>query len=378
MTLAAQLAHAWQGAQAEVLAQRGWSSRLRRAALLLKLVALELVATARLAPYALRALACHRCLLSSGRLSVNSYAPSTRCIIELVKPAVASASSGLLPIVVYVNGGVWSAGDSWSFAPLAKALSDAGLLVCIAQYRLFPSVLVPSMVDDVCAALDWVHQNALRNGGDPARVTLLGHSAGAHLSALALLRRPSSAPPLHAFIGLAGVYDVAQHYGFEKQRGVHSLSTMEAAMGGQDAFESLSPACIVRSSTAALLPPVLLLSSTNDRTVPPAQSHVMEEALLAAGAESVAHLQYSHASHLDFACSWELDEHLRRPADVPFFAHDAERALAAHAVDTLSVALHARDRSEVKNLLSAATLRRRGRRAATTVHTRSSARMMRI
>ena len=74
------------------------------------------------------------------------------------------------------------------------------------QYRNFPQARIPGMVDDVHDAIGWVLANAARLGGNPDEVTLVGQSAGAHLSAMVLLRRQRTASslPLRRFIGISG------------------------------------------------------------------------------------------------------------------------------------------------------------------------------
>ncbi len=318
MALSKQIAHAWRGAKREVAEQRGAVARLLRALRLVFLVMRELLGTAALAPYGLRAALCRHSLVTSGRLVVHRYGDELRNSIEVITPAgtqadaAASEESVLRPVVCWVNGGVWSAGDAWQFAPLARTLSDAGAVVCLVQYSLYPSATVPTMVAEVCEALEWCQRNACRFGGDAERVTLLGHSAGAHLAACAVVRRSITPPPLpqlHAFVGVAGVYDVEEHFRYETQRGVQNLSTMEAAMGGQDAFARHSP-CLalgaVETSLAARLPPMLLLSSLADSTVPTTQSDAMLAAALSAGA-CATHLVYDTITHLQFATAWEYD-----------------------------------------------------------------------
>ncbi len=85
---------------------------------------------------------------------------------------------------------------------------------------------------------------------------MVGHSAGAHLCAMALFRRAAAAAAgglgdarMPALACLAnGVYDIAQHYVYETWRGVQSLSTMERAMGGAAAFPLQSPALILHQA----------------------------------------------------------------------------------------------------------------------------------
>jgi acetyl esterase/lipase len=239
---------------------------------------------------------------------------------------------------------VWSSGDAWQFSPLGQLLSDAGAVACVAQYTLFPAATVPRMVAEVLAAVNWVQANAALFGGDAARVSVLGHSAGAHLAACAVLARAAAAsalPPLHALVGLAGVYDVQRHYLYETQRGVNAISTMEAAMGGRHAFAALSPSVTLRAAAADLaarLPPVVLMGSEADNTVPWEQGEELLAPLLACGA-AARHLVYAATTHTHFATGWEYGaQHVVEP---PLLGHDAAgprgEAMMAHAQDVLAI-----------------------------------------
>ncbi|GLC42361.1 hypothetical protein PLESTM_001324900 [Pleodorina starrii] len=99
----------------------------------------------------------------------------------------------LMPVVFFVHGGVWASGETWQYAPLATRLAQAGLVVVVPTYTLYPEALAGTMVEEVSAALSWTFNNAVRYGGDPARITAAGHSAGGHLVAWALLRRAAAA-----------------------------------------------------------------------------------------------------------------------------------------------------------------------------------------
>lgn len=91
-----------------------------------------------------------------------------------------------LPVVIWVHGGGWRNGDKDNRAGmhLCQTWSRNGCVVVGLDYRLTPSVVHPAHVEDVAAGIAWVHKNISKHGGDPRRIFLLGHSAGAHLVAL--------------------------------------------------------------------------------------------------------------------------------------------------------------------------------------------------
>lgn len=88
------------------------------------------------------------------------------------------------PVVLYVHGGSWNAGDKRTVAHLPAFFTGAGWILGSVNYRLAPQAQHPALVQDVAAAVAWVHDNIARYGGDPNQIFLIGHSAGAHLAAL--------------------------------------------------------------------------------------------------------------------------------------------------------------------------------------------------
>ena len=89
------------------------------------------------------------------------------------------------PVMIYIHGGGWSGGDKTPGAEdKAKLLATQGVMLVSVNYRLSPAVTHPIHVKDVAAAVAWVHDNIDDYGGDPERMIVMGHSAGAHLAAL--------------------------------------------------------------------------------------------------------------------------------------------------------------------------------------------------
>ena len=89
--------------------------------------------------------------------------------------------SGSLPVVLYVHGGgfrILSKDTHWI---MALAFARRGYVVFNINYRLAPTHPFPAAIEDCCAALAWVTENAAQFGGDPTRLVLAGESAGANL-----------------------------------------------------------------------------------------------------------------------------------------------------------------------------------------------------
>jgi acetyl esterase/lipase len=89
--------------------------------------------------------------------------------------------------MAFIHGGGWEFGDKANMPhgrDKAAAFTPRGFVFASLNYRLSPAVKHPAHVQDVAAAIAWLHENAATIGGDPDRIYVMGHSAGAHLAAL--------------------------------------------------------------------------------------------------------------------------------------------------------------------------------------------------
>lgn len=89
-----------------------------------------------------------------------------------------------LPVVFWIHGGGWQAGDKKEVQEKPRAFTEKGFVFVAPNYRLLPDVEMGDIVKDVAKALRWTHDHAAEYGGDPERVIVAGHSAGAQLAAL--------------------------------------------------------------------------------------------------------------------------------------------------------------------------------------------------
>jgi acetyl esterase/lipase len=89
-----------------------------------------------------------------------------------------------LPVVFWIHGGGWQAGDKSLVALKPKAFTEAGFVFVSIQHRLLPTVEMGDITRDVAKALGWVHKNIATYGGDPTRLLVMGHSSGGQLAAL--------------------------------------------------------------------------------------------------------------------------------------------------------------------------------------------------
>ena len=87
------------------------------------------------------------------------------------------------PVVLFVHGGGWRMGDKRQRYSKLPTFVDSGYVFVTINYRLSPNVKHPAHVKDLSTAIDWVHQNISNYGGNPRKIILIGHSAGANMVA---------------------------------------------------------------------------------------------------------------------------------------------------------------------------------------------------
>lgn len=88
------------------------------------------------------------------------------------------------PVLVFIHGGYWRALDKSDHSFIAPAFTHAGACVVVPNYALCPAVSIPDIVRQMACALAWTWRHAAEFGGDPGRITVVGHSAGGHLAAM--------------------------------------------------------------------------------------------------------------------------------------------------------------------------------------------------
>ena len=126
-----------------------------------------------------------------------------------VFPAAAAGA----PVQVFIHGGYWRALDKSDHSFVAEALVPAGATVVAINYDLCPAVTLDRIVAQTRAAIAWTYRHIGAYGGDPERLFLSGHSAGAHLAVMALLedwpaRHDLPPDPIQGVTAISGVYDL--------------------------------------------------------------------------------------------------------------------------------------------------------------------------
>lgn len=117
------------------------------------------------------------------RYTERDGVPGRRNSLDIHRPAAIDPDEPL-PILIFIHGGGWSIGDKSRVGHKPAWAAGHGWVLVSVNYRLSPDVMHPEHARDVAAAVAWVRANAGSFNGDPARIALMGHSAGAHLAAI--------------------------------------------------------------------------------------------------------------------------------------------------------------------------------------------------
>ncbi|NWG45243.1 MAG: alpha/beta hydrolase [Alphaproteobacteria bacterium] len=186
-----------------------------------------------------------------------TYGPEPRQRLDVYVPA--SPADGPRQALVFLYGGSWQSGRRALYPFLGAAFAGRGFVTVIPDYRLHPEAPFPAFMEDAAAALAWTVRRIGDYGGDPARIGLMGHSAGGHMGTLLLTDRryldAAGVPPAtpRAFVGLAGPYSF------------NPLKSESVA----EVFAHLPDVSVARPvlQVSGSEPPMLLLHGQRDRTV---------------------------------------------------------------------------------------------------------------
>lgn len=211
-------------------------------------------------------------------------------LLDLYLPADAEN----FPVLLFIHGGGWrhghKDGDFNFYHRLGKGLARRGVGVAVAAYRLAPKHKFPAQAEDVARATRWVYENIGEYGGDPGRIFLCGHSAGAHLVALAALDerylKAEGLPPeaVAGVIGISGPYDV--EYMWEEGGWFARRYFVEPAFGDEPATWATASAPNYARADA---PPFLLIYAEHDHAGLAAQAYRLAGALAARGVQTPVH-----------------------------------------------------------------------------------------
>lgn len=213
------------------------------------------------------------------------YGAGPRHRLDVYAPAGARG----LPTVVFFYGGSWQEGARGDYAFVARALAKAGIVVIVPDYRVYPQARFSGFMRDGADAVAWAHAHASDYGGDPARLVLMGHSAGAHIAALLTLdprwlRRDGLDPHrvVAGMVGLAGPYDFLPV----------KDPVLRTIFGPPAEPADTQPITFVDGSN----PPMFLATDADDETVLPRNTYALAQKIRAAGGP-VETRTYAHLNH---------------------------------------------------------------------------------
>ena len=196
-----------------------------------------------------------------------------------------------LPVLVWLYGGGWYSGQRDDYGFAGRAFARQGFIVVIPDYRIVPDGHWPDFLQDSAAAVAWTDANIANYGGDPDRIALSGHSAGAYNTVMLALdpqwmkAAGSDTSVIRGVAALAGPYDFAP---FEEG------GRADVAMGDIRPVERTQPITFVRADA----PPLWLGHGTADTVVRVRNSQRLAAAMQKVGG-SAALREYDGLSHND-------------------------------------------------------------------------------
>lgn len=256
-------------------------------------------------------------------LADQPYGHGPRQSLDIWVPEGARAEDRL-PVVVFFYGGGWDSGDRDSYGFVGRALAREGFLTVIPDYRLVPRAHWPDFVEDCAAAVAWVHEHVASLGGDPGRIALMGHSAGAYNAAMLALdpawlqRAGSDVAAIRGVAGLAGPYDFLP---------LEKGGRAEKAMGKVRPLEKTQPIAFARGDA----PPMWLVSGEDDDVVRPRNSQNLASAIARAGGAATLRL-YPGMGHTGIVMALSAPFRGRAPVfeeAVDFLRETTARRIAA-------------------------------------------------
>jgi len=199
-------------------------------------------------------------LISRAGYSVTedlAYGSSARQKLDVYTPDHLTAKA---PVILFFYGGSWQNGRKEDYLAFGESFATKGIVVAVADYRVYPEVRYPDFLEDGAAALAYVHAHIAEYGGDPDRIFVAGHSAGGYIAVM-LASDPKYLEDaggklswVRGAIGIAGPYDF--------------LPLKDPALvtifGGADRTDT-QPITYIDGKR----PPMLLAAGEDDKTVDP-------------------------------------------------------------------------------------------------------------
>jgi acetyl esterase/lipase len=197
------------------------------------------------------------------------------------------------PVIFSIHGGALEAGDRSEERFVGQRFAGAGYVTVVISYRLSPDVSHPAHIQDVAAAFAWVTRNIAQHRGDPNRILVIGHSAGAYLAMLLAADPRWLAAHMLSPRAIAGVAPVSGFYWVDREGVGPDRPTY---IWGRDrhVWVDASPAHYLRPT----IPPVLLLDTDGDEGWRQQQKAEFADALRRAGHTDVTVYKVRGRTHM--------------------------------------------------------------------------------
>lgn len=219
-----------------------------------------------------------------------------------------SAEARKWPVLIYIHGGAWVSGDKSQYSDLAESMAKRGLALAVMNYRLASSGHQhPAPLEDCARAIAWLRESAEKYSLNSSRISLCGHSAGAHIAAMIALDPSYLAAEglklnvISAVIGIEGIYDIPQ---LIKVWPAYDRQFIRRAFAEPENWEKSSPQSHVSGGIAAWKALSaearwFIIHSPKDELVDPPQSENFAKALREAGAKSVEFKDDADGRHFE-------------------------------------------------------------------------------
>lgn len=228
-----------------------------------------------------------------------AYGADPRQKLDVYAPQMAQNR----PVVIFWYGGSWQKGNKANYRFVGTTLAKLGFVAVLPDYRLYPQVTFPLFDEDGAHAVAWVERHVREFGGDPHRIVLMGHSAGAHTAAFlafnhAFLQRfGAQSRDVVGLVGLSGPYVL-----------VPDSAALRAAFAAPFTEKDWQPIQFVDSHA----PPTLLLHGLSDKEVLPRETVELHDALAREHVRVEMHL-FPHRGHDDTLAPFALLARWRTP-----------------------------------------------------------------